>query len=365
MILSKKAHKLILDSHSEISEWFKEKSKDSVSPFYSSFDIRDSSYKIAPVDANVFPAGFNLICDEDQDHSTKLIKNFLNRHYPNVKKILLLCEEHTHNLHYWDNIYRIKILIEDAGFKVIVCVPGKKMSTQSKWQSASGYVFPIHILNKETGDLIISNNDFSSDYDLDIHIPTTPPLKMGWHIRRKHNFFNYYNKIAKEFADIIKLDPWHFSIETRLFAPFDVTSEENRKELKEQVKIFLDDLTKQQLKSIQSKPYLFLKNNSGTYGLGVVSLNDHEEVDHWNYKVKKTLKASKGGRGVKELIFQEGISTSLLDKDFVAEPALYMIGSQLSGGFLRSHKSKGAKENLNSPGAVFKKTLRKGLRGGD
>lgn len=353
--IKQQIHQLILNSLPELSVWFDKKSEGVAFPFYSSFDIRDSSYKIATVDANIFPAGFNLICNEDQSHSVNLIQKFLTKHYPNVKKVLLLAEEHTHNLYYWDNIHRIKVLIESAGFKVSVCVPGKNMPAQKNWETASGYSFPVSILEKEEGDLIISNNDFSSDHDILINKPLTPALNLGWHIRKKHDFFNYYNEVATEFANLIEIDPWHFTVETRLFSPFDVTREENREELKAEVSKFLDKLKENQAKHTNKKPYLFLKNNSGTYGLGVVSLNCPDEVDHWNYKIKKTLKASKGGRGIKELILQEGIPTSVLDHDYAAEPTLYMIGSELSGGFLRTHKSKSAKENLNSPGAAFKK----------
>ena len=348
-------HHRIVKSFNEISVWFQEKSKGSIFPFYSSFDIRDSSLKVAPVDANVFPAGFNHICDEDQDHSSHLIKDYLSKHYPTVKKILLLAEEHTHNLYYWDNIYRIKTLIEKAGFEVSVCIPGKILSAQSKWETASGYTLSLHILEKEKGDLILSNNDFSSDYDLPLDRPLTPCLEMGWHKRKKHDFFNHYNQIAKEFAELIKMDPWHFTIQTHLFSPFDIKSEENKKKLKQEVKNILENLEREQSPVFKGKPYLFLKNNSGTYGLGVVSLEHYEEVDQWNYKVRKAFKASKGGKGVKELILQEGILTSLSQDGYAAEPTVYMIGSRLAGGFLRTHKDKNVKENLNSPGALFKR----------
>jgi glutamate--cysteine ligase len=32
-----------------------------------------------------------------------------------------------------------------------------------------------------------------------------------------------------------------------------------------------------------------------------------------------------------------------------------MVGSQLAGGFLRTHSQKGPSESLNSPGAVYKR----------
>ena len=39
--------------------WFDDSIKNLNVPFYSSYDIRDSSFKVTNVDANIFPAGFN------------------------------------------------------------------------------------------------------------------------------------------------------------------------------------------------------------------------------------------------------------------------------------------------------------------
>jgi glutamate--cysteine ligase len=55
------------------------------------------------------------------------------------------------------------------------------------------------------------------------------------------------------------------------------------------------------------------------------------------------------------VILQEGIPTNVSADGDVAEPAIYLIGNKLAGGFLRTHKEKGRIENLNSPGAVFKR----------
>ena len=108
--------------------------------------------------------------------------------------------------------------------------------------------------------------------------------------------------------------------------------------------------------SIPEKPYLFLKNNSGTYGLGIINIHKAEELSHWTYQSRKKMKVSKGEAPIKEIIIQEGIPTALFSPDNKsAEPVIYTIGSKVAGGFLRSHKTKDHKTNLNSPGVVFKR----------
>ena len=182
-------HQKLISQFKEVKQWFLQKTKDQSALFYSSFDIRDSYFKIACVDANVFPAGFNNICEEDQKRTGHFIQSYLNNHHLGVKKILLLAEEHSRNLYYWDNIYVIKSLIEQGGKKVIVCVPGKNILKAQTIMTASGKKINISLLKKAKGDLIISNNDFSVKYDMPPLITCRPPVKMGWLSRKKHRFF--------------------------------------------------------------------------------------------------------------------------------------------------------------------------------
>lgn len=350
-------HQKIINKLEEVEHWFFEKTKDQYIPFYSSFDIRDSNFKIACVDANIFPAGFNNICEEDQAHTSKLIKNYLEKNHNSVKNIILLAEEHTRNLYYWDNIFVIKSLIEKAGWPTTVCVPGKQIKAPQKITTAGGREISVYLLNEQKDSLIISNNDFSEKYNLAPQSEYNPPLKMGWLSRRKHHFFQEYNLLAEEFAHLLQIDPWHLTIETKLFSPFDMSSKDNLHQLKKETIHIIDHLKKkQQNLQIPDEPYLFLKNNSGTYGLGIMSIHDPESLNQWSYKARKKMKASKGETKINEIIIQEGIPTSLHSLNHQsAEPVIYMLGSEVAGGFLRSHKTKNEKANLNSPGAVFRK----------
>ena len=65
-------HKKIVENCEAVETWFSEKRKGLAFPVYSSYDIRDSGHKIAPVDANIFPAGFNNICQQDKDAAVEV-----------------------------------------------------------------------------------------------------------------------------------------------------------------------------------------------------------------------------------------------------------------------------------------------------
>ncbi len=350
-------HQKIVRHYDKARAWFEGKAGGLSFPFYSSFDLRDSSIKVSPVDANLFPAGFNNICKVDKQGAVFLCQDYLKTHFPSAKNIILLTEEHTHNPFYWDNIHALKTLLEKSGpYSVCVCVPGKNITENKTLNSARGYSIKVFLLkNKiQTGDLIISNNDFSVDYRLAFSIPVTPPVSAGWRTRRKHSFFKEYNLLAKEFADLIQVEPEHLTIKTKRFKNFNPNSFECLERLKQEVDDFLSDLKKITYKKSSQAPFVFLKNNSGTYGLGMTSISSAGDIDRWNYKIKKKMKAAKGGGTVNELIIQEGVTSHLKKEGAVAEPVIYLIGPKLTGGFLRTHGEKGMRDNLNSPGAVYR-----------
>ena len=82
---------------------------------YSSIDIRESNYKLAGIDTNVFPAGFNNLNPSAQLAIRHAFKRFFSTHYPISKEVLLFCEDHTRNLFYLENVYQLKLQLEAAG----------------------------------------------------------------------------------------------------------------------------------------------------------------------------------------------------------------------------------------------------------
>ena len=81
MSIENKIHQALVEKQQVALDWFKDQSQGLKWTVYSSFDIRNSGYKVAPVDANIFPAGFNNICQQDYDHAIELMQQFLKAHY--------------------------------------------------------------------------------------------------------------------------------------------------------------------------------------------------------------------------------------------------------------------------------------------
>lgn len=365
--MKERIHEKLVTHCEALVDWYQKRLESAYVPFYSSYDVRDAAFKISNVDGNIFPAGFNNICQVDKDNAPEAMETFLKKKYPDTKKILILTEEHLKNLYYWENVIAICQFLDEAGYEVRAGMISENFSEKTTITSFSGKEIEVHpIFSKEgqlqtegfSPDLVISNNDFSRAYEETDFSKTTviPAKELGWYQRKKHCYFKYYNEIAKEFAAIIDEDPWLFSVTTHLFNNFDVANEESRKDLAGLVDNTLGEIAaKYKEHGIDAKPYVFIKNNAGTYGLGVIEAHSGEDIINWNYKSKKKMKAAKGGGGIGEVIVQEGVPTALTEGDASAEPVIYMVGDDLVGGFLRTHEKKDAQQSLNSPGAVYKK----------
>lgn len=359
-------HDQICLNYDELQKWFQYSTSQLAYPIYSSYDIRDSGYKITNVDANVFPAGFNNICPTDKETSVDLFKKYIQVHYKStVRKILMITEEHTKNPYYLENVGTIADLLTEAGFEIRLAFPKDlpevltlESVTGRKLQFGSGYQSSAWVRDFKP-DLIISNNDFSlalEDWAVDLAIAMNPPRELGWYQRKKSRYFKNYNMLVNDFAKIIKVNPFLLRVETEEFSEFDINNDASRELLAEQVDQFLKNLKiKYNEEKILQEPFCFVKNNSGTYGLGVVKVNSATEIKTWTYNARKKMKAAKGGKSIEQVIIQEGIPSVVTSEQSSAEPVIYMIGCELAGGFLRTHAEKSSTESLNSPGAVYKK----------
>ncbi len=352
------------DKNDRLFSWYGDKVKNIEYPVYSSYDIRDSGFKVSNVDANIYPAGFHNLCVEDKRKSIYLISNYFKKHFPSARKILLLTEEHTKNPHYWDNVAVLRDLVQESGLRVLVGIP-RRISQPLLMESARGIEIEVHsafgdsaAISQFSPDLVISNNDFSKaqeEWAATIQCPIIPPRGMGWYQRKKSRYFKHYNQIVSEFSSLMGLDPFLLNIRTEVFDHFQVESENSRKALALAVDEMLSSLKESyKERSINQEPFVFLKNNSGTYGLAVIRVGSGREILEWGYKSRKKMKAAKEGRKVEQLILQEGIPSQVKSEGTTAEPVIYMIGTDLAGGLLRTHPEKNSTESLNSPGAVYK-----------
>ena len=111
-------HSLIISNHTKIESWFRKQWVKYPAPFYTSIDLRNSGYKIAPIDTNLFPAGFNNLDRNLEFLYVSAIQHALERISPTMNKVLLIGESHTRNKFYNDNIHYLSNLIHKAGYQI-------------------------------------------------------------------------------------------------------------------------------------------------------------------------------------------------------------------------------------------------------
>jgi glutamate--cysteine ligase len=104
---------------------------------------------------------------------------------------------------------------------------------------------------------------------------------------------------------------------------------------------------------INEKPFVVVKADNGTYGMGIMTVRDVKDLEQLNRKTRNKMSVIKDGQSVGEVIIQEGVLTQERIHDAVAEPVVYMMDRYVVGGFYRVHAERGVDENLNAPGAHF------------
>ncbi|MCA9393028.1 MAG: glutamate--cysteine ligase [Candidatus Omnitrophica bacterium] len=341
-------------------------------PIYSSVDIRESGFKMAVVDTNIFPAGFNNLCEHGQADAVRYIKQAIERRVAGCRNILIVAEEHTRNTWYLENIRILQEITEKAGFNVKIATfltiqPDFCEKTRFvELETATGHPVRVHCFRKILQDyeagresfcLIILNNDLSTgipDILKEANVPIYPSIAAGWHSRLKSHHFAHTADLMKEFAAIIDVDPWLLTCQFQEVSPIDINVESDRHRLADAAAgLFADIARKYREHHINEKPYIVLKSNSGTYGMGVMAIEDAADILHLNRKKRNSMSVGKSSQAISQFLLQEGVPTIYNVAQQVSEVVIYQIENNLIGGFYRMHGSKGQRDNLNSKGMSF------------
>jgi len=342
-------------------------------PLYSSVDIRDAGFKSAVVDTNIFPGGFNNLCEHGLEDAVPFIREAIYHRASGCKNILLIAEEHTRNTWYLENIRILEDIIRKAGFNIKTATflnvqPSFCENTRYvELETATKQPVRIHCLKRILDDfekgvekfcLIILNNDLSEGVPeilKNAKQPIYPSMAAGWHSRLKSHHFDHTNELVNEFSKMIGIDPWVLSCRHAVVDHVNINEDEGRTKLAEEAeKIFQDIVKKYKEHHIDEKPYIMLKSDFGTYGMNVMAIEDPKDIIDLNRKGKNKLNKGKGSRVVERFLLQEGVPTIHHIDDRVSEVVIYQIENNLIGGFYRTNVEKGSRENLNARGMGFK-----------
>lgn len=350
-----------------IEAWFRQQWHQITPPFYGSVDIRNAGFKIAPVDNNLFPAGFNNLDPRKMPFYVQAMQATIAEICPCVTRLLLIPENHTRNLFYLENVAILLNILLQAGFEVRIG-SFDTVSEPTEYELPSGkrlLIEPIIRKNNQiyVGDfipcLVILNNDLSAGVPqtlLNISQPIIPSPKLGWAQRFKSQHFLLYERVCQSLAENIDIDPWLLMPYFEKSDQVDFKHPHSQEALIELAHgLFNKIRQKYQEYGIEHQPFLVIKADQGTYGMAVMMIDHPQQLANLNRKERNKMAFIKGGREVSQVIIQEGIHTfeTVGADNSVAEPVIYVIGRHVVGGFYRVHKQRGPRENLNSPGMNF------------
>lgn len=356
-----------LDATPQIEHWLRGQWNEHTPPFYASTDLRNAGFKLAPVDTNLFPGGFNNLNPAFLPLCVQAAMAAIEKICPEARNLLLIPENHTRNLFYLQNVAQLAFILRQTGLNVRIGTLLPEITAPTPIELPNGAVLTLEPLLRSGHRLgvagfdpcaVLLNNDLSAGVPeilkgLDEQY-VLPPLHAGWATRRKSNHFAAYDEVANEFAALLGIDPWRINPHFSVCRSINFHERQGEECLAANVDAVLGLIREKYREyGIDETPFVIVKADAGTYGMGIMTVKDASEVTGLNRRQRNKMSVVKEGLEVSEVIIQEGVYTRERVNDGVAEPVVYMIDRYVVGGFYRVNSARGVDENLNAPGMHF------------
>jgi len=349
-----------------IEHWFRSRWLEHTPPFYASVDLRNSGFKLAPVDTNLFPGGFNNLNADFLPLCVLAMQAAMEKVCPEARGILLIPENHTRNQFYLQNVAQLVTILRQAGVRVRVGSLLPEVTEPRELVLESGQSLTLEPIIRQgnrlgVGDfdpcVILLNNDLSAGVPAileNLEQTVLPPLGAGWYQRRKSGHFAAYRRVASEFSELVGIDPWLIDPSFAVCNQVDFQARTGEECLAAQVDSVLQQTRAKYAEyGVKQPPFVIVKADAGTYGMGIMTVKDASEVRDLNRRQRNKMAVVKEGLPVSDVLVQEGVYTFEDFNGAVAEPVVYMIDRYVVGGFYRVHTDRSADENLNAPGMHF------------
>ncbi len=358
----------VLDSMPAIERWFRLEWMEHTPPFYSAVDIRNAGFKLAPVDTNLYPGGWNNLTPEMLPLAVQAAQAAIEKICPEAKNLLVIPENHTtRNTFYLSNVAQLRHIFHMAGLNVRVgsIDPAIKKITKVELPHGEHLTLEPVIRSRRRLGLkdfdpctILLNNDLGAGIPgilEDIHEQyLLPPLHAGWSVRRKSNHFHSYEEVSKRFGKLLGIDPWLINPMFGKCGEVNLAQGTGMDCLTSNVDALLTKVRRKYKEyGINEKPFVVVKADNGHSGMGIMTVRDAKDLEALERQGRNTVSVVKDGQEVSDVIIQEGVLTKERMNDAVAEPVVYMMDRYVVGGFYRVHAERGVDENLNAPGSHF------------
>jgi glutamate--cysteine ligase len=357
----------VLDSMPSIERWFRLEWMEHTPPFYSAVDIRNAGFKLAPVDTNLHPGGWNNLTSAMLPLAVQAAMAAIEKICPEARNLLIIPENDTANTSYLSSVAQLHRIFHMAGMNVrIGSIDPEitKVTTMALPNGDSISLEPVVRGKRRLGVkdfdpcTILLNNDLIAGVPgilEDIHEQyLLPPLHAGWPTRRKSRHFQSYEEVSKRFGKLIGVDPWLINPLFNKCGLVDLSTSAGKECLHTNVDALLTKVRRKYKEyGIHEKPFVVVKADNSNTGLGIKMVRDLRDLQSLPHFGAPGRNGTVTAPGPCEVIVQEGVQTNERMNDAVAEPVVYMMDRYVVGGFYRIHAGRGVDENLCSPGSQF------------
>jgi glutamate--cysteine ligase len=353
----------ILESTPVIERWFRLEWMEHTPPFYSSVDVRNAGFKLAPVDTNLFPGGWNHLTPEMMPLAVQAAMAAIEKICPEATNLLLVPDNST-DVFYLSNLRQLQRIFYQAGLNVRLGSLSNDIKAPTTVDLPGGESITLEPLIRSKRRLglkhfdpctILLNNDLRAGAPgilEDLHEQyLLPPLHAGWGTRRKSNHFKAYEEVSKRFGKLLGMDHWLINPMFNQCGEVNFAEETGLECLRSNTDALLGKIRRKYKEyGINEKPFVVIKADNSNVALGQLTVRDAKDLDDAWFKARAK---AVGTQPVGEVIIQEGVLTNERINAAVAEPVVYMMDRYVVGGFYRVHADRGTDESLSAPGSSF------------
>ena len=346
----------VLESMPPIERWFRLEWMEHTPPFYTSVDLRNAGFKLAPVDTDLFPAGFNNLTNEMLPLAVQAAMAAIEKICPEAKNLLLIPKPRTADPFYLSSVQRLMQIFTQAGLNVRLGSLDEALKKPLKLLAPDGGEVTLEPVVRARGRLGLKGFDPCTillNSEMTAGVPAVleglhqqyllPPLHAGATVRRKSRHFQSYEEVAKKFAKLLGMDPWLINPMHGQCGEVDFAEAAGLDCVRTTADALLAKVRRKYKEyGINEKPFVVVKADRGGAGAGMMTVRDARDIG--------------GGAELgeaAEVIIQEGVPTYERMNDAVAEPVVYMVDRYVVGGFYRVHAQRGIDESLSTPGSRY------------
>jgi glutamate--cysteine ligase len=355
----------LLDSMPAIERWFRLEWMEHTPPFYTSVDVRNAGFKLAPVDTDLYPTGWNNLTQPMLPLAVQAAMAAIEKICPEARNLLIVPENNIRNTFYLSNLAQLRRIFHMAGLNVRIGSISPDVKKATVIDLPDGESITLEPVIRVKGRIgvkdfdpctILLNNSLSSGVPgilEDLHEQyLLPPLHGSWSTRRKSNHFKIYDEVAKRFGKLVGVDSWLINPIFEKCGQVDLDSAQGLLTLTASVETLLARVKKKYKEyGIKEKPFVVVKADNSGSSSGFMTVRDVKDLGALIAKAQSSGSAPFGG--AHELILQEGVLTNERMNDAVAEPVVYMMDRYVVGGFYRIHAERAVDEDLSAPGSAY------------